>query len=301
MSNTELFSKFSQVLKAQISFLEDKPEENLVSTLKALWLCAADFPVSAEKAVGLKLPELTTIQKKKLEHLFKQRINNIPLAHITKRQSFMGLEFITDKRALIPRKETEILGNEALKLSFEFSEIYGKVNVIDVCCGAGNLGIAISKLNPLCKVHAADISSEAVELACENVKFLNQDSRVRVIVSDMLAEFETNEFFGKIDLIICNPPYISNSKVVKMHPEISDNEPSLAFNGGMMGLKVIQKLIHEAPRFLSPGGWLCFEVGDGQGEFISKMCKKTQLYQKIQLVLDISGNIRVILSQKSTL
>jgi release factor glutamine methyltransferase len=84
-----------------------------------------------------------------------------------------------------------------------------------------------------------------------------------------------------------------------METEISSNEPVLAFDGGMLGIKIIQKLIAEAPKFLRNEGWLVFEVGAGQGDFIIKLCEKSQSYSEIQSVSDHSGNIRVIVAHKS--
>lgn len=299
MSNTELFSKITDDLKDKLHFLEDKPEENIESTLKAMWFAAAGVPVSAERAYKLSIPELSEVQIKHLNKLIDLRLHNIPLAHITKRQSFMGIEFISDDRALIPRKETEILGNKALELSLSIAKSKDSINVIDVCCGAGNLGIAISYFNSKCKIYAADISDEAVELTKENINLLNLNERVNASQGDLFSEFESDKFYEKMDLIVCNPPYISSSKVSKMNSEISSNEPVLAFDGGMMGIKIIQKLINEAPKFLVPGGWLIFEVGVGQGDFITKLIEKNSMYQQTESVKDDSNNIRVVMSQKS--
>ena len=170
---------------------------------------------------------------------------------------------------------------------------------MDICCGCGNLGIAISHFNQKCKVYAADISIEAVELTCENVNYLNQQERVTVTQGDLFSGFESDEFYKNINLIVCNPPYISTAKVLKMNAEISLNEPVLAFDGGMLGLKIIQKLINEAPKFLVPGGLLIFEVGVGQGDFVLKLIEKTRMYQQSDSVTDEAGNIRVVIAQKS--
>jgi release factor glutamine methyltransferase len=301
MNVIEVFGKINVELKDKLQFLDDKPEENLESTIKALWLVAAGLPVSAEKAGTVSLPELNEDQLKKLNKLIDLRLKNIPLAHITQRQSFMGIEFKTDKRALIPRKETELLGKKALELSHIITTSKGTAIVFDVCCGAGNLGISISCLNTKCKVYASDISEEAVELTRENIELLTQNEQVKVFKSDLFSEFESDKFHGKIDLIVCNPPYISSAKVVKMDPEISSNEPVLAFDGGMLGVKIIQKLIADSPRFLAPQGWLVFEVGVGQGDFVIKLLQKTLIFQKINSTTDNSGNIRVVFAQKSPL
>jgi release factor glutamine methyltransferase len=298
MNKIELFNKIGDDLKDKIHFLEDKPEETVETTLRALWLTAAGLPVSAEGSLDISIPDLTEKQTAELYKLIDLRLNNTPLAHITNRQSFMGIELLSDKRALIPRKETEILGKKALELANTLSGSRGRIKIIDVCCGSGNLGLAVASLNPDCTVYATDLSHEAVGLTRDNISFLNLDQRVQVKQGDLLSAFETDDFYGKIDLIICNPPYILSSKVGKMDTEISSNEPVLAFDGGMLGIKIIQKLISEAPKFLANEGWLAFEVGAGQGEFILKMCEKSQSYRNIQSVTDHAGSIRVIVTQK---
>ncbi len=298
MIKTEVFENISIYLKDKIHFLEDKPEENLESTIKALWSTAAGFPVSAERASIISLPELSETQFEYLNKLVDLRLNKIPLSYITKRQNFMGLEFISDERALIPRKETEILGKKALEMSFKISDSMDTLNVMDVCCGCGNLGITISYFNPKCKVYSSDISNDAVQLARENVNVLNLIDRINVSQGDLFSAFEFDEFYENFNLIVCNPPYISTAKVVKMNSEISLNEPVLAFDGGMLGLKIIQRLINEAPKFIVPGGWLIFEVGVGQGDLVLKLIEKTKLYQRSKSVMDEFGNIRVVIAQK---
>jgi release factor glutamine methyltransferase len=299
MNKSELFNSISNDLRNRLHLLDDKPEETIETSLKALWMTAAGFPVSAEGALKMQIPDLTEKQIKSLHQLIKLRLSNIPLAHITKRQNFMGIELLSDKRALIPRKETELLGRKALALSNKIVKPKGKINVIDVCCGSGNLGIAIAHYNPNCIVYATDISQDAVELTRENIKLLNLSNRVRVKQGDLLSVFETDEFYENTDLIICNPPYILSSKVQKMDTEIASNEPVLAFDGGMLGIRIIQKLISEAPKFLTGKGWLIFEVGVGQGNFIAQLCERTQLYKAIESFSDDSGIERVIQAQKS--
>jgi release factor glutamine methyltransferase len=300
MNNTLLFDKISLDLKDKLRFLDDKPEETPESTLKALWLTASGLPVSAEGSNDYSIPDLTDNQVKILYKLIDLRINNTPLAYITNRQRFMGIDMLADRRALIPRKETEILGKKALELATRITKSKGKIKVIDVCCGSGNLGLAIASYNKECELYATDLSQEAVELTLDNINFLKLNDRIRVKQGDLLSAFEHDDYYNKIDLIVCNPPYILSSKVEKMDIEISSNEPVLAFDGGMLGIKIIQKLISEAPKFLTPDGWLVFEVGLGQGEFVIKLCERSKSYQDIQSVADRTGNIRVIVAQKSS-
>lgn len=298
MNKEELYNSFKALLSGKLSLLNDKPEETIDSTLKALWHTAAGYPKSVEEAGKLELPELTQEQIVALGNLIEQRLDDKPLAHITGRQNFMGIELLTDKRALIPRKETEILGYKALELSMLIAREKNKVEVIDVCCGAGNLGLAIAHFNSSARVSASDLSQEAVDLTIDNISFLKLSERVSVKQGDLFSAFEADEYLGKTDLIVCNPPYISSAKVPKMITEISRNEPVLAFDGGMLGTKIILRLISEAPKFLKKDGWVIFEIGLGQGPFIMQLCERSEFYQKVESVTDDSGNIRVLLAQK---
>ncbi len=298
MNKEELYNSQKILLSGKLILLSDKPEETIDSTLRALWHTASGFPKSVEEANKLKLPELTREQIDTLNHLIEQRLDGTPLAHITGRQSFMGIELLSDRRALIPRKETEILGRKALELSMEIANKKNEVKVIDACCGAGNLGLAIAYFNVNATISATDLSQEAVELTRDNILFLNLGDRIQSKQGDLFSAFETDEYYKRTDLILCNPPYISSAKVPKMISEISENEPAMAFDGGMLGTKVILRLISEAPKFLVPGGWLIFEIGVGQGPFIMQLCERSEAYTKVESVLDDSGNIRVILAQK---
>jgi release factor glutamine methyltransferase len=298
MNQEEFFNGILQNLETKLHFLEDKPEETPNSTLRALWLMASGLPTSAEKALKQPLPELTESQKVTLDLLIVQRLNNRPLAYITGRQCFMDIEMISDSRALIPRKETEILGKKALELSQNLGDTEKSVNIIDVCCGAGNLGLAIASYNPKSIINASDLSQEAVDLTRENIAFLGLGQRVRAQQGDLLSAYDREEFLGKTEIVICNPPYISSAKVPKMNTEISANEPFLAFDGGMLGTAIIQKLIREAPRFLTKNGYLIFEVGLGQGPFIIQLCERSQLYRLIEPVSDKAGNIRVVVCRR---
>ncbi|MGZ5007771.1 MAG: peptide chain release factor N(5)-glutamine methyltransferase [Methylobacter sp.] len=298
LNNAELYNLVRPGFESKIHLLEDKPEENIDSSLKALGFAACELQKSAEMAAKQPLPELTEQQKNRLFELINQRLDGTPLAYITGRQYFMDIELLCDRRALIPRKETELLGRKALHLSLEIAKEKQVVNIIDVCCGSGNLGLAIASHNINAYVYATDLSQEAVDLAQENISFLNLDHRVNAKQGDLLSAFESKEYEEKIDLIVCNPPYISSSNVPKMDKEISEHEPALAFDGGAMGINLIQKLIREAPKFLTKSGWLIFEVGAGQGAFISRSCERSGLYQHIEAVPDELGTVRVILAQK---
>lgn len=298
MLNDPRYLNLKKYLSENLSFLADKPEETVESTLAAFWLTASGTPVSVEKAITMQLPELSADQFNNLQELIQKRLNNTPVAHITGRQQFLGIELLSDKRALIPRKETEILGNKALDLAKQIGLSVDNPLVMDICCGAGNLGVALACFNPKAKVFATDLSAEAVELTSENITFLGLNNRVHASQGDLFSAFDTDEYYNKVDLVVCNPPYISSAKVSKMNAEIAQNEPVLAFDGGMLGTKIILRLIGESPKFLKSGAWLVFEIGLGQGPFILQLCERSENYSEAGAVEDSAGNIRAIFARR---
>lgn len=287
-------------LTNKVEYLQDKPNETPTSTLNVLWFTASGQQKTVEDVKDVQfdmLPVLSVDQLEVLKKLVSQRINNTPLAYVIGIEKFMGIVLKADKRALIPRKETELLGNKALEIIKDKDSPL----VIDVCCGSGNLGLSIAYYHKKAKVFASDLTTDAVELTRENTEYLGLQNRVKVKQGDFLKEFEHDQFFGLVDLIVCNPPYISSAKVRKMHVEIADNEPTEAFDGGMMGIKIIQKLISESYLFLKKGGSVAFEVGAGQGDFIMQLMSKSDKYNDICSVKDDNGIVRVIYAKKSYL
>ncbi|GBE53318.1 release factor glutamine methyltransferase [bacterium BMS3Bbin14] len=295
MNKDQTWAKLLACLQKELKTLPDKPEENPETTLKALWFKAAGDAKSAGAAAALIVPELTAEQGEVLLALVAQRLSGTPLAHITGWQQFMGVDMPVGPQALVPRRETELLGRAALQLLADTTGI--DLRIIDVCTGAGNLAVAIAMHEPRGRVFAADLSGDAVALARQNVKVHRLEHQVTVREGDLLAPFAAAEFHGKVNLLICNPPYISTAKVGTMVDEISAHEPRLAFDGGPFGVKILHRLMTEAPVFLRPGGWLAFEVGLGQGRAMERRLKKKHDYRQVRRVLDHNGNIRVLLAQ----
>lgn len=295
MKQQTLWDEQHQRLSEKLSILVDKPEETFTATLQALWHMAAGNPKSAEVAAGLELPVLEINQEKRLLDLVGQRLNGTPLAYITGRQQFMGVELLAGPEALIPRKETEILGRAALDILTKMIDQQDKTTLIDVCTGAGNLVVSLATKLPKVRCYASDLSADAVSLARKNVDFHRLKNRVDVREGDLLTPFDNGHFHHQVDVLLCNPPYISSTRVAEMPEEISDHEPWLAFDGGPFGIKILNSLMKEAPRFLKTGGWLVFEVGAGQGDAMVKKMRKS--YRQVLTKTDNSGVIRAILAQ----
>ena len=142
--------------------LPDKPEETPEGVLCALWATACGEPVSVDRAVCAPLPALDKESHERLRELIERRKSGVPLAHLTERQMFLGLEMLAGPEALIPRKETEILGRAALAKIGCMARERGELTVIDVCTGSGNLALAYAYYEPQACVYASDLLSEAV-------------------------------------------------------------------------------------------------------------------------------------------
>lgn len=271
MISVALHAELRANLAAGLVTLPDKPEETHDATLRALIV----------KADG---------DEERARHLVRQRLDGIPLAHLTGRQTFMGLEMLAGPEALIPRKETEIVCHGALSRL----PVSGICHVMDICCGAGNLALAIAMNRPEAVVLGSDLSADAVALANRNAAFLGLTDRVAFQAGDLFGAFKGAE---PVDLIICNPPYISSSRVDHMPREIASFEPRLAFDGGPFGVRILTRLVREARKFLKPEGWLAFEVGLGQGPAMKKLLMSSPDYRDVEALPDASGSIRGLLAR----
>jgi release factor glutamine methyltransferase len=285
-------------IRASWAPLADKPEETPEGIARALWLAAAGQRVSVPRAHTLDLPDLDPAAADRLQTLLARKGSGVPLAHLTERQAFMGLELFAGPGALIPRRETEILAHAALARLRALAEARGSVVALDICTGSGNLALAYASLEPRARVFASDLSEDAIALARRNQQLTGISAdRLEFHAGDLFAPFESDRFLANCDLVSCNPPYISAAKVPEMHREISGFEPKLAFDGGAFGVSILMKLIRSAPRFLKPGSWLCFEVGAGQGPAMVHQVRKLPDYTVVEASADASGEIRALVAQ----
>ena len=298
LAASDAFGQRCAALQARLQTLPDKPEETAASTLRVLWHLAAGQALSIEAADTTPLTALDAAAEARLAELTAQRLSGIPLAHLSGRQRFMGLEMLAGKDALIPRRETELLGHAALELLHGMAPGAEALQVVDVCTGSGNLALSFAHHAPRALVFAADLSAEAVSLARRNAEHLSLQTRVEFRVGDLLEPFNAPEFHGQVDLLVCNPPYISSQKVDAMAGEISGFEPRLAFDGGPLGVRILQRLIREAPAYLKKGGWLAFEVGLGQGPAVLKRLQAAGAFSEHRSVSDAQGEIRVLLAAR---
>ena len=226
--------------------------------------------------------------------LIDRRAQGIPLQHITGRQGFMGLDFNVDQSVLIPRPETELLAEEALRiLNDEFAGGEPHVpKVLDICTGSGAIGIAVGKLFPMAEVTMTDVSEDALKVARTNAGLNEVDAEI--IRSDMFGDLKGRVF----DMILCNPPYITDREIETLATEVRDHEPRAALAGGPDGLDFYRILVREAGDHLSPGGWLLMEIGYDQGESVPELMRELG---EADVLRDLNGLDRVVKVRKKLL
>lgn len=209
--------------------------------------------------------------------------------------AFMGLTLLVSRGALIPRPETELLGAEAIAL---VKAAGATPLVIDVCCGSGNLGCAIAHHVPTARVFASDLTDGCFQLASKNVAHLGLSERVSVHQGDLFAPVVPHVKPGTVDVIVCNPPYISTGRLSADRAALLEDEPREAFDGGPYGLAIHQRVIKDALELLTPRGFLLFEFGLGQERQMSALFNRAKAYEDVRFVENQQGAPRVVVARK---
>lgn len=206
---------------------------------------------------------------------------------------FLGIDMAVAEGALVPREETELLGRTALDL-LRGEATSHPLRVIDMCCGSGNLACAIATLHPAVQVWASDLTDGAISVARQNVRHLGLDARVTVVQGDLFAPLAGQGLEHTIDMVVCNPPYISTGKLSKERAELLVHEPREAFDGGPYGVSIFQRVVRDAAAFLKPRGHLLFEIGEGQERQVTLLLARSGIYAPATTVANAAGTPRVV-------
>lgn len=213
--------------------------------------------------------------------VLERRKKREPLQYILGTAGFADITVKCDRRALIPRYDTEILYNCVIDNIKDMD--YPKI--LDLCTGSGCLALAL-KCAVDCEMYASDISDGALELAAENARKLGMD--IKFIQSDMFDGIS-----GSFDVICSNPPYIPSADIETLAEEVKGYEPRLALDGGDDGLDFYRRIAEEAPRFLKAGGLIALEIGFDQAVEVTDILKNYD----VRIVKDYSGKDRVVLAR----
>lgn len=230
--------------------------------------------------------EMPPGQQAEYWRLVQKRGDHIPLQHLTGMQEFMGFPFWVNENVLVPRQDTETLAEEALSCIRGRMTGEKALRVLDLCTGSGCIAISLKKLCPDLLVTASDVSAEALTVAGKNAVAL--DAEIRWIESDLFERIE-----GAFDVIVSNPPYIRTREIETLSEEVRCHEPRQALDGHEDGLYFYQKITSAARNYLSPGGWLLFEIGYDQGRTVEEFMRRNG-FTDVKVVKDLAGLDRVV-------
>ena len=224
--------------------------------------------------------EMTDEQLEAFDENIVRREKREPLAYILGEWGFRRLTLKTDRRALIPRPETEIVVERALEHVREIEE----PEVLDVGTGTGAIALAIADELPTARVTAMDVSEDALSLARENLQLTGVNGRVRLVEHDLTSGLGEANF----DLVVSNPPYVEPDELPRLQPEVRDWEPHVA----LVASGATEKLAQAATEALRPGGWLVLEVAAGAGERVERLLSEVG-FEDVRITPDLAGRDRV--------
>jgi release factor glutamine methyltransferase len=226
--------------------------------------------------------------------LVARRAAREPLQYILGTHEFCGLVFAVGPGVLIPRPETELLVQEVVRRGDS-----GKpVTIVDVGTGSGCLAVTLATLLKEARILAVDRSPEALALARGNARKLGVEDRVEWYEGDLLAPLQDKGIAGAVDVIVSNPPYISEGEWAGLQPEVRLFEPRMALVAGPDGTEFHERLLREALTYLVPGGLLLMEVGQGQAPVVRRIAARLGGYAPLRIVEDAAGIERVVIAQR---
>ena len=232
-----------------------------------------------------------------LHELVKRAGTHEPIAYLTGKKEFYSLEFEITKDCLIPRPETELL----VECAIEFLRTRnGEQFICDLCTGSGCVAIAIARNFANCRIVATDISDAALAIAEKNVAKHGLMNRIKLLQGDLFEPVIAGLGPAKFDLIVCNPPYVSEPDYEKLATNVKNFEPKSALAAGKDGLDIIKKIIADANQHFKPAGTLMLEIGNEQGNAVQKLLETAGHFSDVKIERDYSNLDRVAIATAKT-
>lgn len=221
-------------------------------------------------------------QQESYKNILKKRADRIPLQHITGVQEFMGLPFLVSDQTLIPRQDTEVLVEEAMR------ELHDGMDVLDMCTGCGCILLSLLHYSNDCRGLGVDLSPQALAVAQKNASALSVEAAF--LQSDLFARLEAGRRF---DLLVSNPPYIPTDVIPTLMEEVRAHEPRMALDGKEDGLYFYRRISREAKPYLYRGAWVFLEIGCEQAVSVCDILAQ-EGYREIEVIRDFGGLDRVV-------
>lgn len=236
---------------------------------------------------------LSAEQMREFDGLMARRLKREPLQYILGETEFMGLKFTVSPAVLVPRPDTETLVEAVLDLE-ETRNSPEPITVADIGTGSGAIAVSLAKSLPYLKVIGVDISPEAIAIAAGNAERLGVSEQVTFRLGDMLEALD-----GPVRYLISNPPYIADSEMAGLEPEVRDYEPHLALTPGADALHFYRLFAKEGARFVEPGGYMVLEVGAGQSRDVAALLEaRPEEWEAPTFVEDLGRIERVVMARR---
>ena len=230
--------------------------------------------------------EVSQDKEQQYRSWIERRSEHYPLQYLLGYAHFMDYTFVVDEHVLIPRNDTEVLVENADIVLTDMEKQQDKIEVLDLCCGSGCIGISLKLYHKQIGLSLLDISEDALAVTRRNLDQYGLDATVQ---QGNLLENITDEY----DMIVSNPPYIESHVIGTFMPEVREYEPMLALDGGEDGLMFYRSIIQQAVSHLREHGWLFFEIGYNQGDTVAALMKEHG-FSEVQVVKDYAGLDRVV-------
>ena len=224
--------------------------------------------------------EVSEAEEEQYRKALEQRAVHVPLQHLLGYQDFMGLRFQVNEHVLIPRQDTEILVEEAMRY------LHDGMRILDLCTGSGCILLSLLHYSNDCEGTGVDISKEALQVAALNAELLG-------IKADFLKSDLYEKVTGKFDLLVSNPPYIERKVIPTLMEEVREYDPYIALDGGEDGLDFYRRIIGGAQDYLKRGGQILMEIGSGQAQVVSELLREAG-FKEIDVCRDFAGLDRVV-------
>ncbi|MFN3480517.1 MAG: peptide chain release factor N(5)-glutamine methyltransferase [Thermodesulfovibrionales bacterium] len=277
MTALDKLKEVSAILKT--AGIEDAPKEAEILITETLGIDRTSLYSGRYK--------ITEDDSRRIDSLLQRRLKREPLQYIFGHVEFLGLRFNIGRGVLIPRPETEMLAEEAIRILK--SKKPSGANILDLCTGSGCIATTIARHLPESFVYGVDISEAALSYAEENA-LLNDVRNVRFLRGDLYEPLKIGPEI-RFDMIISNPPYIRSEDIKSLQPEIRDWEPLEALNGGEDGLEYYRRIIGGCRDFLMDKGEVLLEVGDSRG--VIDIARSYNM-RVLSVIKDLSGIDRVL-------
>ncbi|MBH0182801.1 MAG: peptide chain release factor N(5)-glutamine methyltransferase [Nitrospira sp.] len=286
----------SKTIEALVVWIRHALEQAGVETAaqESRWLVAHALELESHHLASKAQEPVSAEQWAQAVSLASRRAAREPLQYILGTQEFCGLEFQVSPAVLIPRPETEVLVQEAVRAV----DLDKESVLVDVGTGSGCVAVALAAILGNARIVAVDRSPQALVVAKGNAERHAVAEKIEWMESDLLSALRERGMAGTVDIIVSNPPYIAEADWAGLQPEVREFEPRSALFSGPTGTEFHERLLRESKEFLVPGGTLVMEIGQGQCAAVRQMAEHIGGYAPLRVVEDEAGIERVVIARR---